>query len=530
MISMQFSKHNKYILFSLLIILNIILRIPSYSHQTGYDSFTTTILANIVTLFGYAGWWAHPLSVFGMYPYSYASAVPYMLSGVSQLSGLDMETAVLLFNVSVGLFIIFTSYLLAGMIRNDDLFKFFVSLGASTAQGMLALTTWDISTRGLFIVIFPLFIYTILKIRMNRIRSTIFASILFILLASVHHYIYFAFLVILSFVLVVAFIKVSNLKSFQKCYTEKNIKNYLVNICYLMLFFIFFSLPFVTLIFIKEGTRYEWLIDVFIINTRYVGPLILFIFGGFAYLVLKNNKRPEEWFFLILLLFLAPFLYIQTYAHFIIFVFLFLLIGTSLTNITQAYTQKKKYITFIIIASIVLSISFSGFYQHWHTGMKSGRDDWRMTDETYFGGKWIKEGINSSKIYVSGIEGLRMFAISEGLPTRVCDDACGISYGFIELNSSEIIANSPLSIRFYMDNPYVMPSGRTVGGKLNWFYEQNDIDSSGAKSIIDRYNISYIVEGKRSYSSLFESIHNNKNNVYDSGIINIWMLNKNNQQ
>ena len=115
---MKFSNRSKYILLGLLVLLNIVLRIPSYPHQTGYDSFHTSILANIISLLGHAGWWVHPLSIFGMYPYSYASAVPFMLSGISQLSGLEMEITVLIFDVFVGLLSIFMVYLLAGMIRD----------------------------------------------------------------------------------------------------------------------------------------------------------------------------------------------------------------------------------------------------------------------------------------------------------------------------------------------------------------------------------------------------------------------------
>jgi len=523
---MKISKKNKYILFILLIILNIILRIPSYQHQTGYDSFATSILANIVSLFGYAGWWIHPLSIFGMYPYSYASAVPFLLSGISQLSVLDMEITVLVFDVLTGLLSIFITYLLAGMIKNDDIFKFFVAFGASTAQGMLIFTTWDVSTRGLFIVILPLFIYLLLKVRVNKIRAGMLAAIIFVLLASIHHYIYFTFPVILSFLIVAAATKASKSKNFQWFYIERINRNDLLNICYLVLFFIFFSYPFISQSFITAGSRYGWLIDVFIINFRYTGPLILFAFVGFTYLVLKHNKRFEDWFLLIILVFFAPFLYIQTYMHFIILIFLFLLIGISLTNITQTYKQKRKYVTFVIIASILLSISFSGFYQHWHTGMKGGRSDWWMTHETYTGGKWIKEGINSSKSWASlGVEGFRMFAISGGLPPMVCDEACGISYGFLKLNYSEIIANSPFSIDFYWDNPYVMPPGKTISGKLNWLSAQNDIDYAGAKSIIKSYDISYIVEGSYRYP-LLESVHRKGDNVYDSGTIKIWMLNK----
>jgi hypothetical protein len=557
---MKFSKCGKYILIGLLILLNIILRIPSYPHQTGYDSFHTAILANIISLSGHAGWWLNPLSIFGMYPYSYASAVPFMLSGISQLSGLEMEITVLIFDVFTGLLSIFTAYLLAGMIRDDDLFKFLVAFGCSTAQGMLVFTTWDISTRGLFIVLLPLFTYLVLRIRINKLRAYMLAMMLFVLLAAIHHYIYFTFPVIASFIMIVVATKINDLKLFQRDSAERSIKhtdfladssitgdyvssklktpivypikrNFL-KISYLVLFFTAFLSPFFTRTFITAGSRYGWVLDMFIINTRYTGPLILLFFGGFTYLVLKDDKRPEDWFLLVILLFLIPFSYVQTYAHFILFTFLFLFIGVSLTNILHAYSQKRKCVKFVIIASLLIAVSFSGFYQHWHTGMNTGRDDWRMTDETYVGGKWMGGNINTCKTTVGngGVVNTRyarMAATSGGMPSILTGmPAVDLSYGFINESYIVMKENSPLTKEFYLDNPYVEVRGRSIGGSLNWFSDSSDIDSGSGKNTIDRFNISHIIENTDIHDLIIRSVQEKKNNIYDSGKIRIWDLGK----
>jgi hypothetical protein len=488
--------------------------------------------------------------VFGLYPYSYASAVPFMLSGISQLSGLEMEITVLIFDVFVGLFSIFAAYLLAGMVRDDDRFKFFVAFGCSTAQGMLVFTTWDVSTRGLFIVMLPLFVYLVLKVQVDKLRAGIFVMILFVLMAAMHHYVYFTFPIIASFIIIVVATKINKSKIFQRYYVKKSIinidpsttgynistkfknqvfnpiKGNLLNICYLVLFFIALLFPFFGHAFITAGSRYGWVLDMFIINMRYTGPLFLFAFGGFTYLVLKRDKTPEDWFLLVIFLFIIPFSYIHTYTHFILFTFLFLFIGVSFTNIAHAPNPRIKYAYTVIIASLLIAVIFSGFYQHWHTGMKEGRGDWRMTDETYVGGKWIKEGISTNKCWISNtVIGYRMFAVSGGLPPLVCGEASGISYGFVNISSIKIIANSPLSISFYWDNPYVVPLGYSVEGKLSWLFDLNDIDGTGAKAIIKQYNISYIIEGRDRYP-LLESVHIKKEKVYDSGTIKIWLLNK----
>lgn len=555
---MKFSNRSKYILLGLLVLLNIILRIPSYPHQTGYDSFHTTILASIISIYGQAGWWIHHFSIFGMYPYSYASAVPFALSGISQVTGLEMELTALLFDVSMGLLSIFTVYLLAGMIRDDDLFKFLVAFGCSTAQGMLVFTTWDISTRGLFIVLLPLFTYLVLRIRINKLRAGMLAMMLFVLIVATHHYVYFTFPIILSFIIIVIGTKISG-SIFLKRYRAKRkirntaisadgstttdyvstkfirqlfytIKNNFLNICYLVLFLGAFSYPFLTHTFITDGPRYAWVIDMFITNVRYTGPLILLAFGGFTYLVLKRDKLPEEWFLLCILLFLIPFSYIQTYAHFILFTFLFLFIGVSLTNILCACTQKRKYVTVMIIASLFIAVGFSGFYQHWHTGTKGGRGDWRMTDETYVGGKWIRNNLNEGKTMVgnggvSNIKTRRMFAASGGMPPILMGmSPADLSYGFIDEGSLVMKENSPLTKEYYFDNPYVEVSGRSLGGQLNWFSAQPDIDKGHGKSTVNKFKITYMIEDTDIRDSIIRSVQERKKCLYDSGEIRIWGL------
>ena len=83
---MIFPKKSKYFLFILLIILNLIIRVPSIPHERGSpDEFTMHSLANSLSTFGHANWWAHPSSIFGFYPYSYASSTAFIFSGIPNL-------------------------------------------------------------------------------------------------------------------------------------------------------------------------------------------------------------------------------------------------------------------------------------------------------------------------------------------------------------------------------------------------------------------------------------------------------------
>ena len=143
---MRFSPRTKAVLMGLLILLAVVFRYPTTPHEIGWDSFAVHLMANSVSEFGYAKWWLHPASIIGSYPYSgSASAVPFLLSGISQCTGMDTEVVILLYSIILGLFSVFAAYLMAGAIWNNDLFKFLTAFIFSASPGVITHSTWSIS-------------------------------------------------------------------------------------------------------------------------------------------------------------------------------------------------------------------------------------------------------------------------------------------------------------------------------------------------------------------------------------------------
>lgn len=190
---MKFTKRTCYILIAFLIMLNIVFRYPTTPHETGADSFFIHSLANSITNNGYAKWILHPLSFFGLYPISYASAVPFTLSGMSQTLGVETEISILIFSIIIGVLGTFGAYLLAGEIIDDDRFKVIVAFAFSLSPLILKFTMWTASTRGLFIALLPLFLWCILK-SLNKHHKWKYIGLsifLFVLLGATHRMIWF---------------------------------------------------------------------------------------------------------------------------------------------------------------------------------------------------------------------------------------------------------------------------------------------------------------------------------------------------
>jgi len=514
---MTFSKSTKYLIIGLLIILNFIIRIPSVPHEIGNDSFAIHILANSISVFGYAKWWFNLLSVFGMYPYSECSAVPFILSGISQCTGIDMEHTIWLYCIIIGLFSTFTAYLLAGIIWNNDIFKFLIAFLYSLSPGILTFSTWDATARGLFMVLLPLFTYLLLKIR-AFMKYIILIFILFILLMTTHHYFYMTFPIFFSLIILTILYKL-------KGYVKFKIPNNFVSIAVVIMFLGMFLVPFFTGMFI-EGSRYAELHIMLENNIRYTGVLIFLTVPGLMYLSLRYNKRFEEIFLLLTLLFLTIFLYIQTYAHYFIIIFSCILIGIALTNISRT-KRKRKYAFSIIIIMLFMFIIFSGFYQHWRTHKgKVTAGQWYMDEEEYAGALWMKDNIDMNRRVVGNDNWLskRMFAIS-GVPSLLEDVSCiWLVYGFAKIEDTPIVKNSPLSTSFYMDNPYVIDTRKFVsaGSYAGWL---NNVDINKEKGIIQKFNFSYAIENQNIGKNRFiQSLYREKNNIYDNGKVRIWCL------
>jgi len=512
-----FSKKMKIKLFTLLIALNLVLRIPFFPHEYGSDSFVIHILANSVSQFGYAKWWLNSLSIFGLYPYSECSAVPFIVSGISQTTGIDVEKVILLFCIFLGLFTIFAGYILAGAIWDNDLFKFLVAFCLSTCPAILNYLTWTITMRAPFIALLPLFAYFLLKAHNYKLRFALLAIILSVLLFATHHLAYFLIPVFIGYLIVVITFKVK--EHIKVKIAEKYITSVLL-IGYLTMFVI----PFITRRFI-EGSRYEAITELFFGNLpRYAGIMGVFAIGGFTYLLFKNKKRFEEGCILLILMFLTPFLYIETYMKWFIPCFIFPLVGIGLINTLKLDRRKRKFALLIVIMFLLLSVSFSAFYQHWRTkggGIYLFKN--YMKDSTYTAGLWTKEYINGTTISNDIVFGIRIFAIS-GVPLMTgYYDTVDLAYGLADVKELKVVKKPISSDSFWFDGPYAKISG--YSSKTYWCDIMGNSYEYYESKYRSMFNFTHFIETRRARKPpILRYAYDNNYRIYDNGYTSIWTM------
>lgn len=511
----RFSTRTKILLLILLVALVLILHYPMSFNEIGFDSVAIHVLANSVSEFGYAKWWLHPLSVFGMYPYGgIAGAVIFLLSGTSQLTGLASDVNIFWSSLILGIFSIFTAYLMAGEIFDNDTYKFLVALGYSTSQGILFYTTWTAGSRALFIVVLPLFIYLLLKSN-KSIKYGLLAAISFLFLLSTHKMIYFTLPLIFTILMMPLILKlISRLTS------EK--KSGISNLFFIFAFMVTFSIPFITRIFMETTSRYQSLILLFTTYVRYNGIAVLFLISGYLYIIMNKSKNRGNHFLIISLIFIAPLLYMTNYMKWFILPYIYSFAGIGFWNVFK--NGKTLKIGPLIIIGLVI---FSGYYQYMHFYNEPSQwEQYRYFDKSeYKTGMWVKEHIPSDYVTVgNSISSTRIFAVSN--VSTLLGESAALVYNFLDKNKLSITRIPLTDMSAYLDSPYVS----TLRPKIEWYSETifyyYPLGDYHTVEAINQFNLSYMIENRIFGSKFTFSLPDKSECYYDNGQIRIWDLKK----
>ena len=515
----------------LLVIFNLILRLPVTPHEGGADSFMTHAWASSISANGYAQWILDPLSFFGLYPFSYSSGEIFLLSGISQCTGVEMEWTIWLAATSFGVLGVFAAYLMAKEIRNDFLFAFSVAFVYSTAKMFIGFTNWGVSTRGLFIALLPLLIWSLLRSynkKEERLKYLLLSVGLLILLGTIHQLIFFTPLILIAFGFSVLFYTANKKFNILKIIPKVSI------ILFFALFIPLFLLPFTPLGFYQRletfegGQRsgyffhgsapYHIILNMGAEYAMAVGILIILIPIGVFSLLLKKQKTFGEVFLVVLILCFAPFLADPTYMRFFVLFIFSLLIGLSLMEIKKMLgkIKKVKSVAPLIIISILVFSALLPYFVVVRSVPSMPFHTSHMNELTYNAALFIKtHGVDIPRISDYGSKNLlaRINAIAG--PPYYHED--------IDKWSSGI---KPIPILEFLEG----------GGKYNYLYKVEgewyerlhwtlDCDSDWTKRALD-YKTHLVIEDNYRPNNLgfYISLHETRPKIYDDGLESIWYL------
>lgn len=529
----KLSRKTKYAMLVFLVIINIVLRLPITPHGHQNDSFHIQAYANFISTNGYADWILKPLSFFGWYPCSYPSGEPFFISSFFQCTGIEMEGLIWLVATFIGALGVFASYLMAKELKEDFLFAFSVAFVYSLSREYIDWTSWNVSSRGLFMAILPLLIWSLIRCynkKGDRLKYLLMAIGLLTILATIHRMILFTLLIIITFC-TTTFLHVVGKKIEIPQITPK-----VGIILFFALFIPLLLLPSTPLGLYHDieefeaGHEYGYFfhgsgpLPIFLnVSAEYavaIGIFTLLAPIGLIVLLLKKQKTFSDVFLLALILFFAPFLADPIYMKFFVLFIFSLLIGFGLMEMLKMLgkVKKAKSVAPLIIISILLFSALVPYFVVVRPVPSLPYHTHHMNELTYTAALFIKEhGVELSRISASAPLLPRINAIA-GPPYQhsKSDEIDRISSWSIE----------PISLSNFVSDFLKYKSLYVV--KKPWYghFEYFDCDNMYVKQVLsDKTHL--VIEDNYLPANIpfYQSLRDTRPKIYDDGLESIWYLN-----
>lgn len=219
---------------------------------------------------------------------------------------------------------------------------------------------------------------------------------------------------------------------------------------------------------------------------------------GFVTMLKDVNNNKKYLFLILILLFCTPVVVYGEYMNIFLSPIFAVLIGLGLIVLMGKLRDiwNNRLTTPFFVGGLIISVLFSNFMMyHWVSLLydPNAKDvDW-MDEKTYHAALFLEEIIQKGSIFASsGIEGTR--------------------------------------IRAFGDIPIISRS------RGQWEIVRYHYADQHARDIISKYELRYVVENKNIYekvigsghslynSPFLESIHKEKDKIYDNGLEGIWSL------
>ena len=557
---MKYSKRVVYCLLGFIVTVNIIYRYPAiYIHENGFDAFLIHNLADSISYYGYAKWVLNPLSYFGMYAFSYPSAMPFLYSEFSQVTSISIELCVLITGMIFGIIGALFAYLAAKEILDSDIFAFFTSLTFSIAPFLLNLTTWEGSTKGFVVTLLPFFIFLLLKhLKTSNTKYLVIALIVLILMSSIHRIGYLAIFIFLAYLFTVpihTFTRIIITPDLRRI----KLKRFLSAMSVIGAFTVAFALLFITPGFLGSADItqqyasgrfmsgrgiFTILVNLGITYAGKTGILIPLLFLGLFAFAWQERRSVQQKFIIIATIFLIPFLPLREYMT-AFFVSIFsIIIGFSIYFIFRIIKKRRKTAIAVFLILTVSSMGFSWYMKdYWHNSYWYNE----MKEETYGTAMYTKNTLTRDDMFIAnkGYISARVTAIS-GVISLPLGGASANSYNAQQMiydNNFDIDRNSldikPLQLNqlgYATNEIFVFKDpGRGYDAELSWAtILDHDCNSPVGKSVQMRYNIHYALEthdldGRylfwgQYYSAFLVSVHEQRYKIYDNSEEAMWYV------
>ncbi|MCK4613839.1 MAG: hypothetical protein KAU14_03465 [Thermoplasmata archaeon] len=365
----------KYSLLGFMLFCILCFKYPRDPHEYGIDSFIVHGMAGSLQELNYAPWLVKPSSAYALYPFSYAPGMAFILTSLSELTGLSLELVILVFSVIISLLGAAGMFMFASEIKNKFEIKFFSAFLFAFTPAVAAFTTWTLSTRGPFICLMTVFLWALSRSITARHKSRFFALALTLLLIlpTIHH---FALLLpILLIAVLAAYLTILGLEYTDRVsiYYRENVMIASVVILVVMVFLFYLQVSSVDLyapdmgyfkvwyIYGERDNPFTTAINILVYYGVSMGILMLYSGVGLANVIEKVDKTRVEWALLFFIIFFVLFLVDKTYLKMFV-VPLFLPLAALGLVVLLERLEHRKGLYAVIFGALLIIGAYYGDY------------------------------------------------------------------------------------------------------------------------------------------------------------------------
>ncbi len=507
---MRLPKRINYCILAAIVLITLIYRYPlEIGHEMGSDTTFIHTMANSLMHDGYANWLLHPTSIFGLYALSYPSAAPFILASGSIISGISIEGMILFFALLLAIVGAISAYLLAKLIRDNDIFAHSVVLLFTLAPFYIKDTTWVASSRGFVVAVLPFFFLLLVKhVKTKDIRYLLISFFIFLVLGSLHRMGLLVVLVFIAYMLAIPLHLVTMRLRFSFLKFEKILRFALVLAAlaaFLSIFYIQFMFPGISGANVIEQYEKGYLLSgksfpILLLNMSIsfigrIGILLPLMLIGIIVYVWKRPKESSDKFLLLTIFMFLPLLSLRDYMiEFLIPIFVILTVY-GLIAVVNLIKTKRRVGAIILVALLVTSGLFS-----WVV-----KDRWR---NSYLTDQPIPDPVYDVAIYVSsnmwgtittntGLTGGRIAAISKspnlpfGGASMHWRSAQQLMWGFVSRENLQVRLLDLTRISFDTDWIYVPVS--VPNAQTDWEIIMSYRDPAIAVQRMNLYDTHFVV-------------------------------------
>ena len=174
-----------------LVAVTLLLRVPFVPAPTGIDAFLYQLQVRATLDVGALFWVTRPAALWGLVPGTIPAGATTLVAAGSALTGLPLQEYLLLHSPLLALLGTAGFWLLAGEAGGGNRGRWLAALAFAVAPRYLQFSHWRISLRYMLVVLLPLFLWLLLRIRHARYgrhpaRLACLALVLGLLLPAVH--------------------------------------------------------------------------------------------------------------------------------------------------------------------------------------------------------------------------------------------------------------------------------------------------------------------------------------------------------